>query len=195
MTDVAVLWAEAFRDVMDRSAHEVKGALNGIALNLEVLRSRVSAGKFDEKSLGPFAEAAYNEFETASARVEALMFLGRGKGSGQQDVAVTLKHLDRLLAPAAKADGTSLTIEGYDLSAETTAPPAAIRLALASPVLPLIKEGGAMRVRLEKGSETVVRFSHESAAAVNLDPEVTSALEQHGIKARRSPQDLQIVFP
>jgi signal transduction histidine kinase len=190
---------------MNRAAHEVKGPLNGIALNLEVLRTRIEAGKTDQKSLAPFADAAYQEFETAAARTEALLFLGRDGGTSHGDVAVTLKHLAQLLIPAAKADGTSLSVEGYDLATESAAPPAAIRLALASGLLALIKEGGGKCLLTANKApddtadatavETVVRFSHQSATAVDLDPEVTSALQQHGIKARRSPQDLTIVFP
>jgi hypothetical protein len=191
--DLEVLWARTYRELIDRAAHDIKGAMNGLAVNLEVLRSRIDAAKTDRQSLHPFAEAAHQEFEAVMARTGAHLYLARIP-SDHADVAVTLKHMAMLLVPTAKSEGVRLVVEGYDREAATGAPHTAVRLALAAGLLALIKEGGGS-CTLETKPETVVRFSHESAAAVSLDPEVTSALAQHGIKARRSPQDLHILFP
>ena len=180
---------------MDRSAHELKGALNGIALNLEVLRSRIASGKLDQKALEPFAEAGYREFDTATVLTEAVMFLGRGhRGEGPADVAVTLKHLAALLVPAARADGVELQVTGFDVPVPTTAAPDAVRAALAQGLLALIKEGGGS-CRLEPGSDAVVRFSHQSASACSLGPVVTSTIAADGIRTQESDGALTLVFP
>lgn len=187
---------------MNRSAHELKGALNGIALNLEVLRSRIASGNMDQKALGAFADAAYQEFETATARTEAVMFLGRDQGAGQTDVALTLKQLATLLVPAAKAGGTSLTVEGYAVSAPTAASAPGIRLALAAGMLAYIKEENPPTLNpvtctLIPGKEPVVHFSHQSASAPpgSLGPVVTQAIAADGIRVQESDGELTLVFP
>ena len=193
---VTALWDATFREFAASTRHDFRGALNGVEVNLEVIRSRTAAGKTDHQALAPFLEAASDQLQQVTARGEAMHFLVRVQlGDAPQDVALTLKHLTTLMLPTAKSDGVDLTVAGYEGSVPTSAPAKAVALALASAFLAYIKEGGEVRVSLEKEPETVVRFSHESAGAVNLDPEVTAALLSHGIKARRSPQDLQILFP
>ena len=200
MTELNGLWAEALQQVIGLAAHEVKDALNGVSLNLEVMRSRVAAGRGDANSLESFATAASDQLETLTARIEAVLFLSRPhRGDAPADVAITLKQLAVLLVPAAKADGMKLEVEGYDVAVPTSAPPMAVRLVLASGLLALIKEGGVARCRLHPataGAETVVRFSHESAAVGDLDPALASALGKGtNIRVRRSDNDLQLVFP
>jgi len=136
--DIDALWAATLPQVIGRAAHELKDALNGVTLNLEVLRSRSASGKGDAKSLESFAKAASDQLETLTARTEAVLFLARPQ-KGAADVAMTLKRLAVLLVPAAKADRITLTVEGYDVSMPTAAGPVAVQLALASGLLALIK--------------------------------------------------------
>jgi hypothetical protein len=203
VTEFDGLWGKALQQVIGLAAHEVKDALNGVSLNLEVLRSRLSAGRGDANSLESFATAASDQLETLTARIEAVLFLSRPhRGDAPADVAITLKQLAVLLVPAARADGMKLQVEGYDVAVPTSAPPTAVRLVLASGLLALIKEGGAGGVAYCKlqtdavRAETVVRFSHESAAVGDLDPALASALGKGtNIRVRRSDNDLQLVFP
>jgi hypothetical protein len=198
VTDAAGLWADAYQQVILRAAHELTGALNGVALNLEVIRSRADASKGDAKSLSSFAEAAYKEFDSVTEQTAAVLFLSRPhRGGGAPDVALTLRHLARLLVPAAKADGQILTVEGTDASAPTAAPPASLRLALATGLLGLIKEGepGGGTCSLKGGLEPVVRFSHQSARACSLGPVVTKIIAADGIRVQEEGGELTLVFP
>lgn len=195
------LWLSALQAIVARAAHEVKDALNGVTLNLEVIRSRASAGR--ESGLGSFAESASAQLEALTARTEALLFLARAPKSAADatDLAVTLKHLAALLVPAARSDGGSLDVEGIDVSLPTAVPSLPVRLALAAPLLGLINEGGRGKCSLQQagsrssGPGAVVRFSHESAAVRNVDPDIASAIQQHGITAERSGNDLVVTFP
>ena len=191
------LWLATLQDVVSRAAHEVRDALNGVSLNLEVLRSRLDRPTVDTRTLASFATAASDQFELLSARAEALVFLVRPHraAAGPADVALTLRHLATLLVPAAKADGGRLEVNGADRSAQSGAPATAIRLALAAGLLSLTKDGGASHCRLDSGSETVVRFSHESAGACSLEPAVASALTAHQIRLTTVGAELHIVFP
>ncbi|HEU4995502.1 MAG TPA: hypothetical protein VFT29_11820 [Gemmatimonadaceae bacterium] len=204
MTDLDGLWLRALEDVSKRAAHEVKDALNGVSLNLEVIRSRTStaapgaerAGGGTASRLTPFVAAAGDQLELVVARTEALLFLARS-ASEPCDVALTLRHLASLMVPAIKSDGGQLTVEGCSGAILTTAQAQATRLALAAGLLALARNGAgsAVRCRLEQGSDTVVRFSHESAVSCNLDAAVASAIARHGIRNEVSGTDLILRFP
>lgn len=204
MTDLDRLWLRALEDVSKRAAHEVKDALNGVSLNLEVVRSRMStvapgaeqAGAGTASRLTPFVAAASDQLELVVGRTEALLFLAR-PASEPCDVALTLRHLASLMVPAIKSDGGQLTVEGCGGPVLTTAEPHATRLALATCLLALARNGAGsvVRCRLEQGSETVVRFSHESAGSCNLDAAVASAIARHGIRNEVSGADLILRFP
>ncbi|MEX2152899.1 MAG: hypothetical protein WD825_06130 [Gemmatimonadaceae bacterium] len=192
--DLDKLWLHALHEIVGRAAHEVKDALNGVSLNLEVVRSRSAS---EQAQLLSFATAASEQLEILSARTESLLFLTRPhrEASGPADVALTLRHLATLMVPATKADGGTLEVDGYQQPAPTAAPAQAVRLALASGVLTLTRAGGTSRCRLESGSNTVVRFSHESAGAWTLEPPIAAALAGHTIRIERSGKDLVMVFP
>lgn len=194
MTDVDGLWLAKLQEVVDRAAHEVKDALNGVTLNVEVVRSRAGKADLPVGALGPFAEAAASQLETLSRRVESVLALGR-PARNPADVALTLRHLGELLVPAAHADGGALAIDGITTSAPTSAPGTVVRLAVAAGLLAVSGKGRRGRCVLENGAEPVVRFSHESAGACDLDPATAAALAGHAVRMERSPRDLTLVFP
>lgn len=197
MTDLDALWLATLQDVVDRAAHELRDALNGVHLNLEALRSRSARAGIAAKELTGFAEAAADQLEAVSARTEALLFLARPHRppGSSADVAVTLKHLATLLVPAARADGGKLVVEGYNVSVQTRAPAEAVRLALASGLLGITGDGGTCRCALETTDGAVVRFSHEAATTPKLESAVAAAIGKHQIRTERSGSDLLIAFP
>ena len=197
MTDlIAALWGQAWEDVLGGARHEVRDSLNGLAVNIEVMRSRLAAGKTDHKSLAPFAEASHQQLQNVIARMQAVFYMGQLRNApGPGDVARTVEQFAALLVPAAKSKGMTLEIEGYDQTALTSARPVAVGVALAAGFKALLKEGGVARCVLESGPETVVRFSHESADVGDLDPAVASALGKEDVRVRRSGKDLHIAFP
>jgi len=192
--DLDRLWLRTLEDVINRAAHEVKDSLNGVSLNLEVIRSRSSAAYASAESFSAFAESATEQLDHLSARTEAVLFLAR-PAREPADVAVTLTHLASLLVPTAKSEGGSLVVEGPATSAPKAAPGQATWVALAAGLLLLIKEGGCGRCRLDVTNEIVVRFSHESAAACRLDPTIAKAIAEHSITNERSGMDLILRFP
>lgn len=202
MTDVDRLWLAALQEVVGQAAHEVKNALNGVHLNLEALRSRSAREGANARELSGFAASAADQLESLSARTESLLFLTRAHpaGSGPVDVAMTLKHLATLLAGSVRNESGTLEVHGYDGTAPTAAPAQAVRLALASGLLGLIKERGERRCQLESGDREghvrlVVRISHESASPCRLDPAVAGAIAEHQIRTESSGSELHIVFP
>jgi signal transduction histidine kinase len=192
-----MLWLATLQEVVDRAAHEVKDALNGVALNLEVVRSRAMArvgSDADPPEVAPFTEAAAEQLEVLGRRVEALLFLSRPARS-PADVSLTLRHLAELLQPAARSDGGSLAISGLQRPAPSRADGTAVRLALAGALLAAMGKGRVARCSVEAGVETVVRFSHESADAIQLDPATSAVLAGQSIVCRGSGPELTLVFP
>lgn len=187
------LWLAALEQVASRAAHEVKDALNGVTVNLEVVRSRCARPESEMKAVVPFANAASDQLESLASRLEALLYLCRPPRP-PVDVAVALKHLAALLVPATRSAGGQLAVDGHGETRLTGAHGQATRLALASALLSATGTPGAVRCRLEPGTDAVVRFSHESATC-SLDPAVTTAVAAHGIRTERSDRDLTLAFP
>lgn len=200
MTDLEGLWLRALQQVVDLAAHEIKDSLNGVSLNLEVVRSR-SQAEGSAKNLSQFATAASSQMEMLSERVEALLFLARPPRAGSPtDVALILRHLATLLVPAAKADGGNLVVSGWEKSTPTTASSVGARLALATGLLTLVAKGGSGTCSLKAAPDAVVRFSHESAETCSLDSAITASLAEEKIVIQRGDRgeksgDLLMVFP
>lgn len=65
---------EAIREIIRRAGHELRNALNGIAVNVEVVRSR-SGREEPPKELASFAERASAQVGEASAVTDGLLAL------------------------------------------------------------------------------------------------------------------------
>ena len=193
MTNIEQLWLATLQEVASRAAHELRDALNGVSLDLEVVRSRTARPETTAGSLVPFVSAATQQLEVLASRAEALVYLSRTPRNGRSDTALVLRHLAALLVPAAKADQVPLSVSGTDRPAETGAPELVVRTALASGLLALIKEGGG-ECRLDGQHEAVVRFSHESAG-VGLDKDVLAVLATQGVRSKNTDTSLTLTFP
>ena len=64
-------WLPRLRDLTRRSAHETRNALNGLVVNLEVVRSRLARSGGDDTIL-PFAEQAASQAEESVKLSEAV---------------------------------------------------------------------------------------------------------------------------
>lgn len=73
----AALWIDALEAVAGRAAHELRNALNGAAVNLEVVRSRSLKPTVTGDQLAPFAQSASGQLDQAAAAFEALVSLVR----------------------------------------------------------------------------------------------------------------------
>jgi len=208
VTDLDLLWLRTLEELGDRAAHEIKDTLNGVSLSLEVVRGRSETGHSQASSVSDFAAAAAAQLDLVTERIEAMLALSR-RPREPADVAITLRRMASLLVPAAKADGGSLTVEGTGGSFSTQVSGQAVRLALGAALLALLRKGGG-RCSMESpngtlppggdGAAAVVRFSHEPADACRIDPEIVSAIEQHGIRVEMGEvpgggTETRLVFP
>jgi signal transduction histidine kinase len=103
------LWLGALGRLAGRAAHELKNPLNGLALNLEVVRSRSARAGTQGSALAAYADAAASELERAIPLVEALLALARPL-SAPVDLRIAMQPLLALYGAIAKAGGGSLDV-------------------------------------------------------------------------------------
>jgi hypothetical protein len=195
--EVEVLWLDALQQVAGRAAHEIKGALNGVCVNLEVVRSRATnqaAGA--APGLSRFAEAAASQLEELLTMNEALLALTR-RPREVVDILATAGHLIALLGPVARADGYSLAVvePPTNGTSATSAPAAAVRLVLASAMLRALDRRTATTCRVDAGDGMVIRVECADGSTIELDPRVAQVAADAGIRVEGGPGGLSLAFP
>ena len=195
--EVEVLWLDALQQVVGRAAHEIKGALNGVCVNLEVVRGR-AANQATAPAFGltRFAEAAALQLDALVAMNEALLALAR-RPRDVADVLATASQLIALLAPVARADGYLLEIAGAPTNGggATSAPAAAVRLVLASAMLRALDRRTATTCRVDAADGMVIRVECADGSTIELDPPVAQAAADAGIRIEAGPGGLSLAFP
>ena len=194
--EAEVLWLEALQQVAARAAHEIKGALNGVCVNLEVVRSRAaSQGAAPANGIARFAEAASEQMDELIAMNEALLALTR-KPRDVGDVAGTVAHLVTLLGRAARSEGGELAVAGAPPPAgATSAPAVTVRLVLATAMLRALEKRTAATCRVDAGDGMVIRIECADGSAIGLDPRVARVAAAAGIRAESGPGGLSLAFP
>src|SRR5919112_40064 len=133
--DAGVLWLAALQRALGRATHDVKDALNGVSVNLEVVRSRASRADAPASTVAPFAEAAAQQLERLTGLLDAVLALGRSE-RGPADVGVTLRRVAALCSASNAASDARVTVrEALVGDARTSVATDAVRLALIAPLL------------------------------------------------------------
>ncbi len=195
--EVEVLWLDALQQVAGRAAHEIKGALNGVCVNLEVVRSRAANPAGGPASgLTRFAEAAAGQLEELVAMNEALLALTR-RPRDVVDVAATAGHLMTLLAPAARSEGGSLAVVGLPSNGggATSAPATAVRLVLATALLRALDKRAVATCRVDVADGMVIRLECADGSTIDIDPRVVQAANDAGIQVENNDGGLSVAFP
>jgi signal transduction histidine kinase len=187
------LWLETFQRVCGKTAHELKGVLNGVSLNLEVVRSRSQKPDAPASAVASFAGSASAQFDAVMDMTEALLALSRAV-EGPVDLAATLRWLVALLAPAAKADGSALRIDGTLTSlGKSPVESSAARVAIAAALLGAIESAPSVVCRAKDAAIEIAGEGGEQVQAPNDD--VVSAVREVGIEIRAEPSAISITFP
>lgn len=191
---------------MGRVAHEIKNPLNGVALNLHVIRSRV-ARDADTAALRPFVDAAQTDLEVLVVRLDALLALAR-PASPPIDLYATARSLGVLYAAvlARQGEGGSVALTlrpAPDAPAETSACAAAVRFTIASVFEAVVGDGEHER-RVECGvtfvdGEPAVVVQRMSAEALGLGMPgvdgVRDAARTMGARVIVSTESITLIFP
>ena len=207
--DVASLWLATLQRAMGRASHDVKDALNGVSVNLEVIRGRSARPDAPAAAVASFAEASAHQLERLTNLIEAVLALGRAERQ-PADVLVTLQRVAVLCGASASSADAEVRIEPGDVeSARTSVPGDAVRLALAAPLLELVAgsdpAGRASPVRcavqaIDGGTRVPMSAAGRRAA---MPEAVAEALHAAGVRwgdagrgtAATESNDLSLVFP
>jgi hypothetical protein len=194
---VEVLWLDVLQHVAGRAAHEIKGALNGVCVNVDVVRSRAaSQAAGPPTGLTRFAEAAASQLDQLVTMTEALLALTR-RPRDVVDVLATAGHLVALLGPVARADGYSLTVVMSPTSggSATSAPAVVVRLVLACTMLRALDRRTVTTCRVDVADGMVLRVECADGSTIELDPRVAQVAADAGIQVEGGPGGLSLAFP
>ncbi|HKP16269.1 MAG TPA: hypothetical protein VJT85_09390 [Gemmatimonadaceae bacterium] len=197
--DAGVLWLAALQRALDRAAHDVKDALNGVSVNLEVVRSRAGNAGAAASAIAPFAEAAAHQLDRLTALLDAVLALGR-RERGPADVGITLRRVAALCSASNAVSDARVTVrEALIGDARTGVASDVVRLALTAPLLDVVaSRRGESRETVVceltgDGDALVVRLLADRAVPMPAD--VAEALRAVGVRWTESANELSIVFP
>jgi signal transduction histidine kinase len=187
----AALWAAALQSVADLVAHDLRNALNAVAVNLEVVRSRSSRGA-DASGIAPFATTAASQFEAAATAAEALLSLVRPESSDKVDVASLFARLATILGV-----GGRRTLRVDDRSrgqAIADAPADMVRAAVARSVLSALSVEDAVACEITADDGIFVRVTGATRVPPLPDPELVELALTWGIEFASRGHTLELRF-
>ena len=200
-------WLVMLQQLTSAVAHELRNALNGVAVNLEVVRSRSGREGLAASALGSFAGSASDQLEQVIAMTDALMALAR---PGQEPVAIgrTTDQVAALVRPVLAANGGALDLQ-VEGEGTTRVPVAAARLFVAATLQAAVhatradgaaKESGASltcRVREGEGEGKGVELRVEGAFArtPTLDATLATLAREYGVGVRPAESSITSTFP
>ena len=204
-----MLWLATLQRAMGRASHDVRDALNGVSVNLEVIRGRAARPDTPATAVASFADASAHQLERLSSLIEAMLALGRAERQ-PADVVVTLRRVATLCGASASSADAAVTVDQGDVEAAATSIRGdALRLALAAPLLELV--AGSDRAARATPVQCVVRAAQGDtvvtlAAAgryASMPGAVADVVRAAGVRwvdggrgsAAGGTNDLSLVFP
>ncbi|MGI9078751.1 MAG: histidine kinase dimerization/phospho-acceptor domain-containing protein [Gemmatimonadaceae bacterium] len=189
----ALLWAGAIQGLADRAAHEIRSPLNGAALNIAVVRSRLERAGTDPSTLSPFAEAASEELDRAIGLVEAILALARSAPI-PVDLYSTLSALVSVMRVIARSEGGEVSLERTDEeSTQTSLEGNAVRGALALALSAAVAGGARVRCRVGRSGERIA-IQIMSGVGDALSEDASQAIRKAGIGVERESAGTTLLF-
>jgi hypothetical protein len=190
---LSALWLTTLQRLANRAAHDVRNALNGVAVNVEVVRSRAGRGA-EGSAIAPFATAAAAQVEVLSAQVDALMTLLRPAGAAV-DVGALLGRLAALVQDTSGKQVIDLDLPVGSGSVTSGAPGDATRLAVAASLLAALEQPGGAACRLGTDGTPTVYISSGAGGALVVAQDIVDTVMAAGIQLRSSPDGITLTFP
>jgi hypothetical protein len=186
------LWLATLQKLAAHVAHDLKGALNSASVNLEVVRSRSERESTTGAGVHRYAVNAAEQLTIVIRATGALLSLVRGT-RGPAEVSMVTKQVASLLNDMGSAAGGrfEVSVEG-GMTAETSAPLNAVRLAVAECLL-ANGESGAVLVRVS--AVPAPRIQVRPGAPPALEPAVAGALSTAGIRIETDGHGISISLP
>jgi signal transduction histidine kinase len=197
--DAGVLWLAALQRALGRAAHDVKDALNGVSVNLEVVRTRAGRVDAPASAVAPYADAAAQQLDRLTALLDAVLALGRSERE-PADVGITLRRIAALCSASNASSDARVTVrESLVGDARTSVAGDAVRLALTAPLLDAVaSRRGESREAvvcelMGDGEALIVRVLADRP--VQMPADAVEVLRAAGVRWTESANDLSVVFP
>lgn len=171
--DVGAIWLLTLQRAVGRASHDVKDALNGVSVNIEVVRSRAARPDVPASAVQQFAEAAGQQLERLTLLIDAVLAVTRIERS-PADVGVMLRRIVVLCgASASSADATVVLVDdGLMGSTQTRVHGDIVRLALLATLLDMVT-----------GTDRTHPLSLVTCALAGTDDAVEVAITAEGRRA------------
>jgi len=206
--DAALLWQSTLQRAMGRASHDLKDSLNGVSVNIEVVRSRASRPDVPASAVASFAEAAAQQLERLTSLLEAVLALSRPERD-PADVAQTLRRVAVLCSASSSSADAAVELReadaGLGAGSVTRVRGEVVRLALIAPLLEAVhgldRANRASAVRCEiGGDDTRVLVSIAAAGRRVAMPEaVADCVRAGGVswteRSTAGSHDLSLAFP
>jgi hypothetical protein len=181
----------------NRAAHEVKGALNGVVVNVEVVRSRSAKPDVTAASLRQYADSASGQLDAVITMTEAMLALTRPPRR-PLNLGQTVKNVEALVGPAARADDKRLQLEGLiDALGTTSADADVARLVIGAAFIAAVDASSDVVCRATLATDTagLCWECRGSDVALSIDSAVLSLASAEGIEIQSDGASLSITFP
>jgi hypothetical protein len=195
-TCVDALWLATLHRIFGRAAHEVKGALNGVSVNLEVVRSRSEKPDAPASAVRQYAASASGQLDGVIEMSEALLALGRPVRE-PVEIALMVRRFDALLGPTAKADSRCLEIDGsLETIGLTSANGSVVRLSIGATLLAAIEASTHVRCTATRAdASSTLRIESCDSTPLAADDVIVNIAAAAGIKMLAEPSAISISFP
>jgi signal transduction histidine kinase len=187
------LWLQSFQKLAAYIAHDLKGALNGVSVNLEVVRSRAEREGTPASDVQRYSRSACDQLAVVIRATTSLLTAGRAS-KGPAELTAVARNLVGLVIDTAGNEGAriDLDVEG-GLPAETSASANAIRLAVGEALLAAISAKQPITIRVRSHPEPAIRI--EPVSLDSLPADVIAALSDAKIEIHTAGHGISIAFP
>ena len=193
-------WNSIVQTIWQRASHDVKDALNGVSVNIEVIRSRATRADLPAAALAPFGEAAGTQAEKLATLLDALLGLARAERE-PPDVALIVRRLAVAVSASSSPSDRKIVVDTSGVAGPTTVQVKGevVRIALAGLLLGAVTSysslgGGPFDCGIFTDGDVVrVRLSNIGTATRPAPQE--EFFQQHGIAIVRDGDTINMNFP
>ena len=178
---------------MEVAAHDIKNTMNGVAVNLEVVRSRVSKDTVTPSAVAPFANVAAEQLERLTLTTEALLALAR-PAPDPVNIGVVLRQLETLVGHLAQGARAQVTVDAMD-EATVQLDAELVRVVLGEAMLSALDSPGPVRCVVSAGQDDSIRVRFDGGGDIGLGDGVAAAARAADIRLTLVEGSPEITFP
>ena len=190
------LWLDRLYAIGRPVAHEFRNVLNGVAVNLEVVRSR-ARGDAPAASVARYADTAADQLESLTGLTDALLALVRPVAE-PADVADVAARLATLLGAVARPDGgaVTLTVVPDGARVRTAVPGEALRVLVAGLLVDAFDPAARLTCGLDGTAAPTLRVCREDGPPLpEISADVRALAEQWGVRLDGGQAAWSATFP